>query len=319
MGQDEITVSVIIPTYNCKRYVGRAITSVLGQTYKDFEIIIVDDGSTDGTKEVLSEFLGLANVSYIHQENKGVACARNVGIRASHGKYIALLDADDWWEPEKLERQITIFQLNPTIDLIHSNIFIANEADPGRRIKYTQKVDFNNLSPKAALRKVMFWEADVCVPTIIVKKDVLEKIGYFDENLSYIGCEDRDFCIRVFANGPTYFLKEHLANYLVRKKSMSTDSEKMARAREYVIEQIIRVIYKGKGARRIRARLESALAFRIGKNNYHDRHLSAARTKFSKAIACDLLNIKAYLYLCLSFLPINLIKKIIRAGRSRDV
>lgn len=97
-----VKVSVIIPTYNYGRFLGEAIQSVLDQTFTDFELIVVDDGSTDNTKEVVSSFKD-SRIKYIFQENCGVSAAQNTGIRASTGEYIAILGSDDKWFPENLE------------------------------------------------------------------------------------------------------------------------------------------------------------------------------------------------------------------------
>ena len=103
-------VSVIIPTYNRAHLIDKAIKSVLNQTYQDFEIIVVDDGSTDNTNEVLKNFTD-SRIHYIfHTSNLGVSAARNTGIKTSQGEYIALLDSDDDWLPEKLDKQVDVLQ-----------------------------------------------------------------------------------------------------------------------------------------------------------------------------------------------------------------
>ena len=107
-------VSVIIPTYNRAHLVGRAIRSVLNQTYQDFEIIVVDDGSTDNTEEVVKSFND-PRIRYIrHEKNRGGSAACNTGIRAARGEYIAFQDSDDEWLPEKLEKQMQVFENTPT-------------------------------------------------------------------------------------------------------------------------------------------------------------------------------------------------------------
>ncbi len=111
------TVSVIIPTYNRRAYVQEAIDSVLAQTYTDYEIIVIDDGSTDGTGEALRERYG-DKIIYEWQENQGLSAARNRGIESSRGQYIALLDSDDLWMPEKLERQVACLSQHPEVAMV---------------------------------------------------------------------------------------------------------------------------------------------------------------------------------------------------------
>ncbi|GAH83893.1 unnamed protein product, partial [marine sediment metagenome] len=123
---DNITVSVIIPTYNRADMVGRAIQSVINQTYQDFEIIIIDDASTDNTREVAREFQEREKrIKYFkHEINKGGGAARNTGIKNSKGEYIAFLDSDDEWYPEKLEKQIEIFNKNDeNLGVVYSGVF----------------------------------------------------------------------------------------------------------------------------------------------------------------------------------------------------
>ena len=125
------TVSVIIPTYNRAHLVDRAIQSVLNQTYKDFELIIVDDGSTDNTEDIIKEFQKKdERIKYIrHEENRGGSAARNTGIKAAKGEYIAFLDSDDEWLPIKLGRQISEFTNKSKIALVYTGRIIIEEGE----------------------------------------------------------------------------------------------------------------------------------------------------------------------------------------------
>lgn len=194
-------ISVIIPTYNRKHTLSRAISSVFSQTLKPFEIIIVDDGSTDGTKEWLSKIY--PKIQTINQSNSGVSMARNVGIKIAKGDWIALLDSDDEWLTKKLEKQVTSLKENPDLLFCHTNeIWIRN----GVRINQSKKhqkygghifekcLDICRISPSSAL----------------FKKSILDDLGGFDEKLPV--CEDYDLWIRIAAYYPVLFLDEPLIN-----------------------------------------------------------------------------------------------------------
>ena len=113
-------VSVIIPAYNASDYIAAAINSVLRQTFKDYEIIVVNDGSTDNTVDVLKPFM--SRIRYIYQDNKGEKGAKNTGIKLAEGEYIALLDSDDLWMEDKLERQVPILdESGPEVGIIHTD------------------------------------------------------------------------------------------------------------------------------------------------------------------------------------------------------
>ena len=192
-------ISVIIPTYNRKHTLQRAIDSVLAQTFKPFEIIIVDDGSKDGTKEWL--LLNYPSVQYIHQPNNGVSSARNKGIQISQGSWIALLDSDDEWMPEKLEYQSRFIEVNRNSSFCHTNeIWIRNGVRVNQMKKHKKYggdifkhcLDICRISPSSS----------------IIKKDVFEEVGAFDESLTV--CEDYDLWLRVTAKFNILFLDEPL-------------------------------------------------------------------------------------------------------------
>ena len=192
-------ISVIIPTFNRKHTLQRAIDSVLAQTFKPYEIIIVDDGSKDGTKEWLLQ--NYPSVQYIHQPNNGVSSARNKGIQISQGSWIALLDSDDEWMPEKLEYQSRFLEMNRDSSFCHTNeIWIRNGVRVNQMKKHKKYggdifkhcLDICRISPSSS----------------IIKKDVFEEVGAFDESLTV--CEDYDLWLRVTAKFNILFLDEPL-------------------------------------------------------------------------------------------------------------
>ena len=117
MNQDPL-VSIIIPSWNTAAYVGEAVDSALAQTYPNIEIIVVDDGSTDNTKELLQPYADAGKIHYVYQANKGLAGARNTGIRMAKGEYIAFLDDDDEWLPAKLDRQVAFLDADHSVSMV---------------------------------------------------------------------------------------------------------------------------------------------------------------------------------------------------------
>ena len=120
-------VSVVIPTYNCEQFLDRTIDSALRQTYQDFEIIVVDDGSTDGTQSLVAGY-GKA-VRYVYQPNQGASAARNTALSQASGEFIAYLDADDLWLPEKLARQVEFLDAHPACGFVHTEVSVIDEQD----------------------------------------------------------------------------------------------------------------------------------------------------------------------------------------------
>ena len=192
-------ISVIIPTYNRRNTLPRAVESVLNQTYKPIEIIVVDDGSTDGTKEMFSDMYPL--VRYIYQVNSGVSSARNTGIKSAGGDWIALLDSDDEWLPEKLDRQVKLLQDNTEIRFCHTNeIWIRNNVRINQRKKH-QKYGGN------IFKKCL----DICrisPSSSLFHMSVINDVGLFDESL--VVCEDYDLWLRITAKYTVLFLDQPL-------------------------------------------------------------------------------------------------------------
>ncbi|MCK5687171.1 glycosyltransferase, partial [bacterium] len=224
-------VSVIIPAFNAEKFICDAIESVLQQTYKGYEIIVVDDGSTDNTASLLNNY-GKA-IKYIRQENKGLAIARNVAIQNSQGEYIALLDADDLFSPNRLARGVDVLDHEPEIGLTHADAVRISEQGEllGVFERDTTYLD-GYISDELLLRKSLL----IC-PTIMFRKECLVKAGMFDENLTRLGVEDRDLWIRIAQHYKVKYIPEVLAYYRNSVGSMSKDHEKMLEARLYVINK----------------------------------------------------------------------------------
>ncbi len=193
------TVSVIIPTYNREKSLERAIKSVLNQTYKDYELIIIDDGSTDNTDRILHKYE--KNIRHFSILHAGVSAARNFGIKKSHGDWIALLDSDDYWLPEKLEKQMQYIQEHPEFKV----------AQVGE--KWIRNGKFVN--PMKKHQKYSGWIFEQCLPlcivspsAVIIQKTIFEEVGYFNESMPI--CEDYDLWLRIAKDHPIGLMDETL-------------------------------------------------------------------------------------------------------------
>lgn len=201
-------VSVVIPTYNCKDYVQEAINSVLAQTYRDFELIVVDDGSTDGTGEVLKQFH--SQIRYVYQKNQGSSAAQNRGIRMASGQLVAFLDHDDLWLPHKLERQVAYLDAHPDVALVCSSV-LTIDADGSCLSRETE--ERFHLSEGQLPFETIFFRCPVLTSTVLTKREALIQAGLFDVTLRY--GDDYDMWVRLALQSPIAFIPEPLAYYRV--------------------------------------------------------------------------------------------------------
>ncbi len=168
-------ISIIIPTFNRGFIVTRAIDSALSQTYKDFEIIVVDDGSTDNTRAVLAPYK--AQIRYFYQENQGVAGARNKGIKESKGEFIAFLDSDDYWHPEKLELQMAFFRSHPEVAMVYSRHWKEIDTQGKKLMPKRKKLVQGHIYSK------IIFSSHIWMGTVMIRKDCLFRIGLFNRPL----------------------------------------------------------------------------------------------------------------------------------------
>ncbi len=182
-------ISIIIPTFNRAVFLKKAIESVVSQAYKDFELIVVDDGSEDETSKIVTDFRD-KRIKYIRQSNEGVSCSRNLGIKNSKRNFIAFLDSDDWWDKNKLELQLKTMQKNPEYFISHTDeIWYKN----GKLLNQKKK---HKKSPGYIFDKCLSL-CSVSMSTVMIKRELFDRVGLFDENFPC--CEDYDFWLRVSA------------------------------------------------------------------------------------------------------------------------
>jgi len=201
-------VSVIVISYNMARLVTRAIQSIFSQTFRDYEILFVDDGSTDDTKQVVESFGD--RVRYFYQENAGLAAARNRGILASRGEYIAFLDSDDYWVPDKLEVQVAVLDKNPRVGLVHARALVVNEEGKPRGFMPVKR-------PGRTFREIIEVGAFFPVCSVMVRKECFIKAGIC--NADVVNVEDTDMWLRVARHCDIYEVEGRHLSYYYREDS----------------------------------------------------------------------------------------------------
>lgn len=224
-------VSIIVPAYDVTEFIGEALDSVLAQTFHDYEIIVINDGSPD--TEALERALApyMSRIVYIKQENRGVSAARNTGIKAARGSLLAFLDADDTWLPNYLEVQVARIQADPTIDVLYPNVMMFGDASEAGE-------EFMTACPSSGdvtFERLISQECNVSNCSI-ARRETLIRAGLFDESLRSV--EDFDLWLRVVKNGGRIvYHRDVLARYRRRAGSLTADAIALA-------QNIIRVLEK---------------------------------------------------------------------------
>lgn len=240
-------VSVIVPTFNCASFIGAALESVFTQSYRDFEVIVVDDGSTDDTVAALDAWMG--RITYVHQVNQGPAAARNRAVSLSQGELIAYLDADDLWLPEKLFRQVAFLDDHPECGLVHGEVNVIDESGQPLHERYRQAL--GRVVLRGHCTTDLLKHSIIHMPTVIERRRQFDEAGGFDEGLRY--AEDYLHWLAVSINGHAFgYIDEPLALYRWRASSLVRGDATHTQS-----EALIRVYRSLLNDTRIRARLGS--------------------------------------------------------------
>jgi len=220
-------VSIVIAAYNHEKYVRECIQSVLDQTYQDFEIVITDDGSTDGTVNIIKEFDDSRIHLYTHAENKGACAARNNCIRKSTGEYIAVLNSDDAWEPTKLEKQVAYLDGHPEIGAVFTKVAFINESSivigpTDYRRFYI--FDVKNRTRYAWLNYFFSRGNCLCHPSVLIRRKCYDEVGLYDERMANL--PDMDMWVRLCLKYDIHILDEKLVRFRIMADKSSASADK---------------------------------------------------------------------------------------------
>lgn len=272
-------ISVIIPTYNRAKLLERSIGSVLKQTFHDFELIIVDDASTDETEAVVSKYMQEdSRIKYLKQQiNAGGSIARNAGIEMAKGQYIAFQDSDDEWLPNKLQLQIEAFNMNPQADIVYTGIYFCEEGSSrhilGKRIS---EVSGNNILPKLLQKEVI-----PATPAIMVKKSCLNKVGGFSDAPA-----NQDYLLYLKLAYRGYYFQpvpEPLVYVFEQEGGITTNFDKKIKGRLKVIKYIHKLMLE----RSLKRQSLASQFFRLGtyyllNDNYHKAKRAFIKSMLNK-------------------------------------
>lgn len=312
-------ISAIIPAYNAAQYITEALDSVLAQTYPVYEIIVVDDGSTDGTAEIVKEIASSAPsvpprndvpIKYIYQENKGPAATRNRGIKEATGDYMAFLDADDLWLPEKIEKQVKLFD-GSDYAMVYCDM--SHEVN-GRVINksYLKERNYKYVSD-GKVYKNLLRENFIFTPTVIMKKDIIDKIGYFDEGLKI--CEDYKMWLNVAKNYPVGFANEPLVTRRRMGGNITEDKKLFMSSGIALFKELFENRSSDKIERAIISAGLSERLFNLGYFYWDTGDLALARENFLQAMRYKHDILKIIPYVILSYFPHMLIKNVRHVNR----
>lgn len=273
-------VSVIIPTYNRAHLIDKSIQSVLNQTYQNFEIIIVDDASTDNTEEVVNSFASQKIIYLKHEKNKGANAARNSGIAIAKAGLLAFNDSDDKWMPTKLEKQIKIIEnAEHNVGIVYTGFYqIINNNKSYIPSIYVKQKDGN-------IHQSLLDGNFVSTQTVLVKKECFKKLGFFDEELPRL--QDWELWLRLSKCYKFKFIDEPLVIAVVQPNSITNNSNALAVA----LELIITKHFKNEG---ISPQIKSRHHLQLAKSLYFVGRKKDALTYYCEAIKLDPFNLKIF-------------------------
>ena len=280
--RSRVAVSVIVPAYNAAQFIAQTIVSVLGQTFRDFEVIVVNDGSPD-TAELERELAPyMHQIRYLTQPNAGPSSARNLGIRDACGEFVAFLDSDDFWMPGFLARQMQILKEQPSIDLLYSNGVVIGDVDYAGR-------ELMSLAPSdgpLTFERVVSAECTVLTSCVVVRRQKVIDVGLFDER--FRRSEDFHLWSRLAFYGARFAChRDVLVQHRRREGSLSDDRVAMVQAAIEVLQDLEATLPLSEPQRQLVgehiARCRAYIAFDEGKRMFMAGQFDAAVSAFGRS------------------------------------
>jgi len=294
-------VDVIIPVYNSAATVAESVESALGQTFTDFDVVAVDDGSTDASAEVLSRY-GV-RIKVLTQPNRGLSAARNAGVHLGTGEYVAFLDADDIWEPEMLERTVAALDRLPHSVLAYTDVAVVDSS--GRPLNASLVGNSLGRAPQLDDLFVSLWP--IMPSAVVMRRDVFDAVGGFSEAFRGLGYEDVFMWMRARELGEFAYLPEPLVRW-----RFSAFPHPLKRARKEhdaakVFESLVRERWQRSAALLIKARERAprSLLGYIGLRALAEGDRATARSAFALAIRYDPWRLRNHLRYLRTFLPVT--------------
>lgn len=247
--REEPLVSVILPVYNGADFVGQTIESILGQTYQNIEIIIVDDASTDRSLEVIQSYQDPRIKVIACEKNRNVAYSGNIGFKAARGKYVALIGHDDLWKQDKLEKQVAFLEEHPSYSCCFTRMDVIDEDQKVCKGSFLYQVISETDRPAKAWIRKLFLEGNYfCAPSACIRKEMLDRVGYY--RLALLQLQDYDLWLRLFLQGEVYIYPEKLTCYrqFTNKSNLSAMSDEVrlrgVHEKQYICNRYVKEMSK---------------------------------------------------------------------------
>jgi glycosyltransferase involved in cell wall biosynthesis len=298
-------VSVVIPVYNGSAYLRRAIESVLEQTYQAIEVVVVDDGSVDDSAQIIASYG--PRLKPIHQQNAGVSQARNAGIRAAHGEFVAFLDQDDWWLPTKVAKQVKVFRQDDEFGLAHTGVAFYHE--PSDTLVGRPNALRPELLVGRCYERLLLGNA-ILNSSVMVRKSVLNTVGILSTEIRGNSIQDYDLWLRIARHSSFGYVSEELVVYRLHAAQGMWDARLSLVEEERLLERILGET-RTKLSEEMRVRM-ARLLDEVGVAHLDASDIKPARRCFAKALG-HRFSLRDTALLGLTYLPTSWINHLRRA------
>lgn len=287
-------VSVLMPSFNYQRYLPAAISSVLSQSYSDLELIITDDCSTDGSREILEQWRRLDSrvIPVLHDVNHGLAVARNSGLAVSSGQFVALCDADDLWLPDKLKTQMDCFKHQPELGVVYSDSAIIDGDGKLTGQRFSSLFHRKGQITSGNLFEELCERNFLCVPTVILRREAMSYAGGFEENLRSL--EDWVCWIKISRKHSFHYVDDTLVYYRIHGAGLSSNSKGMASNRVKALQFLLDSVPD------IPPQVRSRMLYSLGLSHLETSEPRDAARAFLASISANPLQFRSWARCCLT-------------------